>query len=232
MSIFLLNEELIFPPVNLADPSGVLAIGGDLSTERLLLAYRSGIFPWFNDNEPILWWSPDPRFILFPDKLHVSKSMQKVLKKQLFDIKYDTAFKEVISSCRKTRIDNNEGSWITQSMIDAYCNLNKLGYAHSVEAWHEGNLVGGLYGVSLGRCFFGESMFSIMENSSKACLITLVNDLIKYDFLFIDCQVYTKHLSSMGAIDIPRSDFLKLLSCGLNHSTITGNWSLMLKSDK
>ncbi len=224
MPVFLLNDEFVFPPVELADESGVIAIGGDLKPERLLLAYKSGIFPWFNENEPILWWSPDPRFVLFPENLHVSKSMRKVLKKQLFEIRYDSAFREVMSSCRKFRLENDDGTWITEEMIEAYYDLYKLGFAHSVEAWQDGRLVGGLYGICLGKCFFGESMFSLVENASKACLIQLSHDLEKLGFLFIDSQVYTKHLESLGAIDISRAEYLKLLEKGLKSETLKGNW--------
>jgi leucyl/phenylalanyl-tRNA---protein transferase len=224
MPVYLLNEEMIFPPVELADPSGVLAVGGDLSVDRLVLAYSSGIFPWFNENEPLIWWSPDPRFVLFPDKLHVSRSMQKIMKKNLFVIKYDTAFKEVMSSCRNMRV-NKEGTWITHDMIKAYCKLHNLGLAHSVEAWQDDRLVGGLYGVSLGACFFGESMFCAVENASKSCLIKLTEDLKKRDFLFIDSQVYTRHLESLGAVDIPRIEYMSLLNEGLKMKTLKGSWT-------
>lgn len=214
MTIYRLNKELIFPHPSLAEKEGLLAVGGDLSPERLLLAYCNGIFPWFSEDQPILWWSPDPRFILFPENIIISHSMKKVLKKQTFNITYDKCFREVITNCGKLR-ENKEGTWITQSMIEAYCRLNCLGYAHSAEAWYDGRLVGGLYGVVIGKCFFGESMFSIMSNASKAAFITLTQKLIEKNFLLIDCQVYTKHLESLGAVYVPREEFLQLLKKGV-----------------
>ena len=209
-----LTKELKFPPIEYATKEGIVAIGGDLSTERLLLAYRSGIFPWYSEGEPIFWWSPDPRFVLFPNEIKVSKSMQKIIKKDTFEIKYNTAFREVICNCRKLRL-NKEGTWITNNMVEAYCKLNELGYAHSVETWHEGKLVGGLYGINMGKCFFGESMFSTMDNASKFALIMLAESLKEKKYLLIDCQVYTNHLASMGAREIPRFDFLRIIKEGL-----------------
>ena len=214
MNLFL-TKELKFPPIEHATKEGIVAIGGDLSTERLLLAYKSGIFPWYSEGEPILWWSPDPRFVLFPDEIKISKSMKKVINKNIFEIRYNTAFREVISNCSKLRVDK-EGTWITDDMIEAYCKLHELGYARSVETWHDGRLVGGLYGIHIGRCFFGESMFSTMTNASKFALIMLAENLKEKKYLLIDCQVYTNHLASMGAKEIPRNEFLRIIKEGLS----------------
>ena len=216
MPVYRLTKELIFPHPNLSDENGLLAIGGDLSSDRLLLAYSMGVFPWFNENDPILWWSPNPRFVLFPDKIKVSRSTKKLVKKDIFDFTYDTAFSYVINKCAQTR---ENATWITLEMQKSYIKLHELGFAHSVEAWHEGHLVGGLYGVALGKCFFGESMFSLMSNASKLALINLCRELTQKEFLFIDCQVYTKHLESMGAEMISRVDFLDLLNEGLSFQT-------------
>ncbi|HEX9059417.1 MAG TPA: leucyl/phenylalanyl-tRNA--protein transferase [Clostridia bacterium] len=208
MPVFMLNKNLVFPDPELAEEDGLIAIGGDLSIDRLLAAYANGIFPWYMKGEPILWWSPDPRCILFPENIHVSRSMKKFLKKNLYKVTYDKSFDEVIGMCRSLR--ENE-TWITNEMTDAYIGLHRAGFAHSVEVWYEEKLVGGLYGVSLGTAFFGESMFSAMENASKVALISLSSRLKAAGFKFIDCQVYNGHLESMGAVNIPRIDFLKLL---------------------
>ncbi|MCX8128734.1 MAG: leucyl/phenylalanyl-tRNA--protein transferase [Clostridia bacterium] len=222
MPVYRLNNDLIFPNPELADKDGLLAVGGDLSSERLLLAYFNGIFPWYTRGQPILWWSPDPRFVLFPGDIRVSKSMRKFLKKEVYTITIDKCFKEVMTACGRLRSDD---TWITGDMIDAYCKLHYEGFAHSVETWYQNRLVGGLYGVSLGKCFFGESMFSTMDNASKAALITLSSKLMEKGFLFIDCQVYTEHLESMGAVKIPRKDFLEQLERGIAYETIRGMWS-------
>jgi leucyl/phenylalanyl-tRNA--protein transferase len=203
--------------------SGLLAVGGDLSPERLIAAYREGIFPWYGDGEPILWWSPDPRFVLFPNELRISRSMRQFLKKGIVRITFDQAFREVIAACRRPRPGQN-GTWITDEMREAYGALHDLGYAHSVEVWQEKELVGGLYGVSLGGAFFGESMFSEIPNASKAALITLVLYLEKRGFDLIDCQVETAHLAGLGARPIPRCDFCELLRQSLRHETLRGNW--------
>jgi len=217
-----LTKSLIFPNPELANNEGILAIGGDLSVERLLLAYYNGIFPWFSEGEPIIWWSPDPRFVLFPQEISISKSMKKVLRNKQYRITFDTCFEEVIHYCAALR---RHETWITSDMIEAYCKLHEAGYAHSVEAWFQEKLVGGLYGVSLGRCFFGESMFSIMDNASKAALIVLSSKLQEKEFIMIDCQVYSKHLESMGAVRIPRNVFLEHLSKGISYKTLCGSWS-------
>jgi leucyl/phenylalanyl-tRNA---protein transferase len=214
MPIYRLSEDLIFPHPSLAEDDGLLAVYGDLSPERLLLAYSNGIFPWFSEDEPILWWSPDPRFILYPESIRISHSMKKLLKKEIYKITFDTCFRNVICSCGDVRKDT--GTWITEEMIEAYCTLHELGFAHSVETWHEGKLVGGLYGISIGKCFFGESMFSIMSNASKAAIITLSKILDEKNFTMIDCQVYTEHLESLGAVNIPRERFLTIVKEGIS----------------
>ena len=226
MPIFKLADEAIFPPVHLTSKSGILAIGGDLSPGRLLEAYHQGIFPWYSEDDPIIWWSPDPRFVLFLDELHSSRSMQKILRRDVFRITYDHDFRGVITSCHKHR-RKDKGTWITDEMLEAYCTLHLLGFAHSAEAWHGERLVGGIYGVSLGRCFFGESMFSLMSNASKSALIQLANKLKELNFEFLDCQVYTSHLESLGACYVPRSEFINLLKRGLQQDTLRGNWKYM-----
>lgn len=228
MPIYLLTDELVFPDPSLATEEGVLAIGGDLRPKRLILGYSLGIFPWYSTGEPIIWWSPDPRFVLFPEELKVSHSMRKTLRQEVFDITFDKAFDRVIAECKKARRKGQRGTWITPEMLKAYVKLHELGLAHSVEAWKDGELVGGLYGVSLGKVFFGESMFSRMGNASKACLIKLTEQLLKHDFKLIDSQVYTLHLESMGAREIPRSEYLELLDSHLAHETLKGNWGILL----
>lgn len=227
MPIFRLTEEVVFPPPHLASEGGLLAVGGDLAPERLILAYVNGIFPWYSEGEPILWWSPDPRFVLFPDQLKISRSMRGLLKKNLFTVTFDTCFHEVVAACQETRKGREEGTWITAAMTAAYIRLHELGLSHSVEAWREGTLAGGLYGVSLGKCFFGESMFTKVPNASKAALITLVKTLARYDFRLIDCQVYTGHLHSLGAEMMAREDFLQLLRKALDYETLRGNWRFL-----
>ncbi|MFI2741348.1 leucyl/phenylalanyl-tRNA--protein transferase [Zhouia sp. PK063] len=206
-----LTSKLEFPPVETASKEGLLAVGGDLSVARILLAYKSGIFPWYNEESMILWWSPDPRMVLFPHKLHVSKSMQQLLKKDEFTVTYNKAFKEVILNCAKIKREGQEDTWITNEMVQAYLKLHELKYATSVEVWQGGKLVGGLYGIDLGHVFCGESMFAKVSNASKIGFITLVNDLKEKNYKLIDCQVYTQHLSSLGAEEIPRSEFMKIL---------------------
>lgn len=207
--MILLSEDIIFPQVHLADDDGLLAIGGDLSPERLMLAYKNGIFPWFSVGEPILWWSPNPRFVLFPEKLKVSKSMKQVLRNSEFVITINQDFKNVIHACAKTKRNAEHGTWITQSMIDAYIQLHHLGFATSVEVWLHNELVGGLYGVDLGNGLFcGESMFSTVSNASKVGFITFIQNT---NYRLIDCQVYTEHLESLGAEEIDRDKFLKFL---------------------
>lgn len=214
MTVYRLTEDLVFPHPSLANSDGLLAAYGDLSPERLLLAYCNSIFPWYSPGEPILWWSPDPRFVLYPKDVRISHSMKKILKKNTFKITFDTCFRDVISNCANVRKET--GTWITDEMLEAYCKLNELGFAHSVECWFEDKLVGGLYGLIIGKCFFGESMFSLMSNASKAAFITLCKALEAQDFLLVDCQVYTKHLESLGAVMISRDDYLKLVKKGIS----------------
>jgi len=209
--MYLNDSNLYFPPVEEADEEGLLAIGGDLSAERLLLAYRSGIFPWFNETDPICWWSPDPRFVLFPAQLKVSKSMQQVLKKQTFQFSTNKAFEKVIQACSRVPRNGQDGTWITSNMQEAYIHLHQLGFAHSAEAWLNGELAGGLYGIRLGKVFFGESMFSLCSNASKFAFIRYIQQLQKEDVQLIDCQLHTQHLESLGASMIPRKKFIQHL---------------------
>lgn len=210
MPLFALRRELYFPPVHLAEPDGLLAVGGDLTQERLLLAYRSGIFPWY-EGDHILWWSPDPRFVLFPDQLKVSKSMQQLLKKEAFTFTINKDFESVINNCKTVSRREQVGTWITPEVKQAYIQLHKAGYAHSAEAWLDGELVGGLYGIRLGNVFCGESMFSKVSNASKYAFISYVQVLKQEGVQLIDCQVYTPHLESLGAVMIDRIDFMDLL---------------------
>jgi leucyl/phenylalanyl-tRNA---protein transferase len=212
MPLHFLDNTLWFPPVEEALEDGLLAIGGDLSTERLLLAYRSGIFPWFSEDEPPMWWCPDPRFVLFPSRLKVSKSMQRIIKRNEFVFSVDTAFNEVITNCSMIEREGQDGTWITGAIIDAYTTLHKVGYVHSAEAWQHGELVGGLYGVRLGNIFFGESMFSKKSNASKFAFIKWVQLLERQGVVMIDCQVYTEHLESLGAGMIRRTEFIEILN--------------------
>jgi len=211
MSIFILNNELLFPSVQLAEPDGLLAIGGDLSTERLLLAYRQGIFPWY-EGQHILWWCPDPRFVLFPNELKESKSMRQLFKKKTFELRIDTAFAAVIANCKTISRRGQESTWITEEVKSAYIRLHELGHAHSAEAWLDGELVGGLYGIRMGKVFFGESMFSKKSNASKYAFIQYVQRLREEGVELIDCQVYTEHLESLGARMIQREEFTSMLS--------------------
>jgi len=212
MPIYRLSDDLIFPHASLAEEDGLLALEGDLSPERLLLAYSNGIFPWYSEEEPILWWSPDPRFVVYPKDIKISHSMKKLIKKNKYRISFDTCFRDVISNCSNLR--KEAGTWITNEMIEAYCKLHELGFAHSVETWYEDKLVGGLYGVSIGKCFFGESMFSTMNNASKVAFVSLSNVLEEKNFIVLDCQVHTTHLESLGAVFISREDFLILIKNG------------------
>ena len=209
--MFLLSNELYFPPVTEADEEGILAIGGDLSTQRLILAYRNGIFPWYTDDEPIIWWCPNPRFVLFPDEIKISKSMRAVIKKQTYSFTINNCFNNVIKNCKTINREGQSGTWISEEVIDAYTNLHNLGYALSAETWKNNKLVGGLYGVKMGNIFFGESMFSLSPNASKFAFIQLVKHLKNEGVKLIDCQVYTTHLESLGAKMIDRNDFMRLL---------------------
>lgn len=214
-----------FPSVDQADPDGLLAIGGDLHPHRLLSAYAQGIFPWFNPGEPILWWSPDPRFVLFPDQLHVSKSMRSLLKNDTFEVTVDTVFEQVIDACQQAKRPGQSGTWITSEMREAYCHLHKLGFAHSVETWRDGELVGGLYGVCTGSNFYGESMYAKVSNASKYAFIKLVQRLRQLNFEIVDCQIHTAHLESLGAQMVPRDHFIELITSGTNFDKWTGDWN-------
>jgi leucyl/phenylalanyl-tRNA--protein transferase len=209
----------------------VFPSGGDLNAERLIEAYANGIFPWYEEGQPLLWWSPDPRLLLYPEDIKVSRSLRKVLRKHVFQVTIDQAFPEVIAACAKLRLQNGQGTWITQAMREAYTRLNEQGLAHSLECWHQGNLVGGLYGVSLGRAFFGESMFSRESNASKVALVALAGLARSLQIQFIDCQMPTTHLLSMGAREIPRSEFLIQLQEALKYPTLQGSWVLTESSD-
>ncbi|RTE54507.1 leucyl/phenylalanyl-tRNA--protein transferase [Arenibacter aquaticus] len=209
--MFLLNHRLQFPNVEEADKDGLLAVGGDLSPERLMLAYRNGIFPWFNEDSLILWWSPDPRMVLFPEKVKISSSMQKVLRSGKFRLSWNTQFEKVIDACAVIKRKDQGGTWITPEMKKAYIRLHQQGFAKSVEVWEGELLVGGLYGIDLGHVFCGESMFSRSSNASKFAFIHLAKTLEEQNYKLIDCQVYTAHLKSLGAEEIPRKDFVEIL---------------------
>ena len=201
-----LPRTYTFPPLEAASPEGLLAVGGDLNPDRLLSAYRQGVFPWFSDGQPILWWSPDPRAILYPADLHISRSLRKSLRTQGFAVTADRAFDHVIQRCAESR-NAREGTWITSGMQEAYCTLHRMGYAHSVETWRNGQLVGGLYGLAIGKAFFGESMFSQITDASKTALVALSVSLTASGYHFIDCQVVSEHLNSLGAKAVPRYRF-------------------------
>ncbi len=209
--LFFLNDRLYFPPVTEANAEGLLAVGGDLSPERLLLAYQNGIFPWFNEDDLILWWSPDPRMVLYPQKLKVSKSMQKIMNGDQFRLTMDTCFDKVVEQCALLKRKGQEGTWITPKMKEAYAQLHEKGFARSYEVWQDDKLVGGLYGIDLETIFCGESMFSSVSNASKFAFIKLAQELEKKAYQLIDCQVYTRHLESLGAEEIARADFIEIL---------------------
>lgn len=220
-------DQMRFPDPRLADADGLLAYGGDLHPERVLAAYAQGIFPWPGDEAwPLLWYSPDPRMVLRPEDLHVSQSLRKTLKRQPFEIRLDTAFAQVIRACARTPRPEQDGTWITTAMLEAYCHLHDLGFAHSAEAWLDGELVGGLYGVSLGAVFFGESMFARRPDASKAAFVHLVQHLQAWQFQLVDCQVYTEHLARFGAVLWPREDFLQALARALQGPTRRGPWQV------
>lgn len=225
MPVYLLNESLVFPHPMHAESNGLLAIGGDLSVPRLLLAYRSGIFPWYSEGNPILWFSPDPRLVLSLSDLHVSRRLGKIIRSGLFEITFDTSFEEVIRGCSAISRRGQSGTWITEEMIGAYTTLHKEGYAHSVETYEEGKLVGGLYGIALGGAFFGESMFHIRSDASKVALYYLVERLKEWGFDFIDSQVPNSHMKRMGGREVSRERFLVMLAEALNKETLRGSWS-------
>jgi len=223
MTVFLLHDTPFFPNPELADPNGLLAIGGDLSIERLLTAYKMGIFPWYNE-PPIMWWSPPKRPVIFPRLFNLSRSLYQTLKKNLYNVTFDKNFLGVILGCAKAPRKYSLGTWINKEIIDAYYKLHQLGYVHSIEVWYNGKLVGGLYGLSIGKAFFGESMFTMMNDASKVALACLVEFLIKENFYFIDCQISNDHLLRMGAVEIPRSVFLKILDESINKNFIIKKW--------
>jgi leucyl/phenylalanyl-tRNA--protein transferase len=226
--MFRLNQRAVdvrFPPVELASPEGLVAVGGDLRVERLLEAYRHGIFPWYNEDQPILWWSPDPRAVLFPDKLHVSRRLERTIRRGHFRMTLDTRFKDVMTHCAGPRPQYPEGgTWITAAMVEAYSALHELGYAHSVETWKEGRLVGGLYGVALGGVFFAESMFTRVADASKVALVRLVRQLQAWGFRIIDCQQSSPHVKRFGAEEIPRREFIRHLNDALTLPDRRGRW--------
>jgi len=224
MPVFLLSDDISFPSPEMSMEDGLLAIGGDLNPDRLLCAYRCGIFPWYCEGQPILWWSPNPRLVLYPNEMRVSGSMKKIIRQNRFRFTMDQAFEQVISECAGSRAGSGDGTWITDEMIRAYCRLHKAGYAHSVEAWYMNSLAGGLYGVSLGRCFFGESMFTRVSNASKAAFVKLVEYLKSRSFDLIDCQVTTGHLKSFGAREISRVRFLEILRESVRYADLIGTW--------
>ena len=222
-----LRPEDPFPPVTaaLTEPNGLLAAGGELSAGRLIEAYRQGIFPWFNPGQPVLWWSPDPRMVLYPRELNVSRSLGKTLRNRGYEVRADTCFRAVMQACAEPRPEQ-DGTWISDEMVAAYCALHELGVAHSVETWIGGELAGGLYGVALGRMFYGESMFTRAADASKIALVHLARQLERWDFGMIDCQVRTEHLASAGAREIPRAEFLRKLAELVNYPDANGRWKL------
>lgn len=223
--IFQLNDDNYnFPPANLANKDGLLAFGGDLSPERLIIAYANGIFPWYSENEPLLWWSLDPRLVIRPGEMRVSKSLRHTLHSGLFESRIDTAFEEVMRHCAQMPREGQDGTWITDEMLEAYIQLHQMGLAHSFETYHEGTLVGGLYGVSLGKLFCGESMFHLMSDASKVAFYQLHQFLVAHDFKLIDCQQETKHLVSLGAYSIDRQDYLDEIHALVKEPTLKGNW--------
>lgn len=224
MPVYLLNERLVFPLPSLAREDGLLAVGGDLSVERLLLAYSAGIFPWYTDTDPILWWSPDPRLVLFPNAFHLPRRLRRECRQSKWALSLDRAFDQVIFACADVREAIGEGTWITDEMMTAYRRLHALGYAHSVEVWEGKALIGGLYGVSLGRGFFGESMFSRRRNASKMALAALARFLDGHGFRFIDCQVTSTHLLQFGAAEMPRAAFLNMLKKACASPGLMGRW--------
>jgi leucyl/phenylalanyl-tRNA--protein transferase len=226
MPVYRLGKQILFPDPEDAEPGGLLAVGGDLEPERLLLAYSLGIFPWFDETTPILWHSPDPRMVLLPEELKISRRLARTLRKHPFEIQLDTAFEAVVRACADAPRAGGEGTWITPDMIEAYRRLHELGFAHSAEAWRRGELVGGLYGVSLGACFFGESMFTRRSDASKAAFVTLVRQLRAWRFELVDCQIHSDHLARFGARDWSRRDFLARLARALEGETRRGRWQL------
>jgi leucyl/phenylalanyl-tRNA--protein transferase len=224
-----LSDARVFPPVETAlrDPNGLLAAGGDLAPSRILAAYRQGVFPWFSPGEPILWWSPDPRMVLVPNQFRIHRSLAKTLRSASYEVRLDSAFAEVIAACAAAPRAGQSGTWITDAMKDAYCELHRLGYAHSVEVWIEGELAGGLYGLALGAAFFGESMFSRQRDASKIALAHLCAYIRRREFGIIDCQMETRHLASLGGRPIPRGEFVNLLNDHCRRGDEPGPWPML-----
>jgi leucyl/phenylalanyl-tRNA--protein transferase len=232
MPIYLLKEELRFPPPEGASAEGIVAVGGDFRPERLLLGYAQGIFPWPSDGLPLLWFSPDPRFVLDPRSVHLPRSLRKRMRKMPFEVRFDTAFPRVIRACAETRRPGQRGTWIIDELVAGYEVLHELGYAHSIEAWQGERLVGGLYGVGLGRVFFGESMFTTEADASKCAFAMLLAQLVRWEFALVDCQVHTEHLERFGAYDMPRTDFLAVLRSAIAGETRRGPWQLELSAEE
>lgn len=226
MPVFRLIDDLIFPATDLAEPDGLLAIGGDLSPERLLMAYTNGIFPWYAEGEPLLWWSPAPRLVLFPEEFHLPRSLRRTINKKKFTVTADTAFAEVIASCSQAGHRDLEGTWITAAMQQAYIRLHELGFAHSIECWHEDTLAGGLYGVCIDSFFFGESMFTTITDASKVALATLANSANAFNIAIIDCQMTTEHLVRFGAREISREQFQEQLEMQIDACKPQKKWRL------
>lgn len=224
MTVYLLPEEPLFPPAGDAESDGLIAIGGDLSPERLLQAYARGIFPWFSEEDDVFWYSPDPRMVLFPDHFNIPGSLSRIVRSNRFKVTFDNAFEQVIRCCASAARPGQDGTWISPDFIDAYCALHVKGFAHSAEVFYNGDLVGGLYGVSLGAAFFGESMFYTMNNASKVAFHALVERCRQYGFIFIDCQVESQHLLGLGASLVSRVQYLELLQEALKETTRKGNW--------
>lgn len=231
MAVYALDQEAEFPNPELANADGLLAVGGQLSIEWLMSAYGQGIFPWYDDSNPILWWSPNPRLVLYPNEFKLRKSFKRVLKQNRFEIKFDHQFRKVIEECAQIPRSEEEGTWITTEMLEAYVDLHEYGAAHSLEVYEQNELVGGLYGVSLGKAFFGESMFFKKRDASKVALYYLCQELGKWGFHFIDAQVETDHLLNLGAIKIPRKDFLSKLDVALTHPTCLGKWTKTIQNE-
>ena len=226
MPLFQLGRDMTFPPPELAEPDGLLAIGGDLSVPRLVAAYQQGIFPWYSEGEPILWWSPVPRLVLFPEQFHLPRRLARTIRQQVFTVTADTVFSDVITACSSPRRESGEGTWITDAMKKAYIHLHERGFAHSVECWRDGELAGGLYGVCLDRIFFGESMFTRTTDASKVALAALVRQTTKIDIQAIDCQMTTTHLLRFGSRELNRQEFQKLLNQCIEHIAPQEKWRL------
>ncbi|NLR92522.1 MULTISPECIES: leucyl/phenylalanyl-tRNA--protein transferase [Flammeovirga] len=232
MPIFQLEDDnVMFPPARLTDESGILAVGGDLSPKRIIEAYASGVFPWFNPEDPLLWWSPDPRCVLYPENIKVSKSMRQLFRRNEYRVTFDQAFREVITACQNIYRPDQGGTWITDEMKEAYIELHDIGFMHSVEVWDNDELVGGLYGGAMKNAFFGESMFSYKSNASKYGFITLCKNLIEHNFDIIDCQMHTDHLESLGAEEIPREAFLLTVDRNQQREFVKEDWNEKFRTD-